>query len=839
MNDGIQGLSQAEAARRLAEEGANELPSTQRHSFLTVVREVFREPMFQLLMGAGLVYLLIGDLGEALLLLCFATVSIGITILQQSRTERALDALRDLSSPRALVLREGQLCRIAGREVVRGDLLVLSEGDRVAADARLLRAEQLQADESLLTGESVPVSKRAAVTDDGSSAAPGGDDLPWVYSGALIVRGSGLGEVTATGASSEIGRIGTLLQQVQTEPTPLSRQLRKLVRSAATLGLIISAIVVVLYGLLRDAWLEGLLSGIALAMSLLPEELPLVLTVFLALGARRIAKARVLARRSEVIEALGAATVLCTDKTGTLTQNRMQVAELRIGADVQRLGDGKLDPDGALALLRTAVRASDSQATDPMERALHEALRALKPAAEAAEPLRQYGLSPQLLAMTRIWRDPAGRCHAASKGAPEAIALLCGLEAEAREALMAEVGAMAARGLRVIAVASGEALEAPLPEDQRGLPLRLCGLVGLADPIREGVPQAVRTCREAGIRVIMITGDFPATAHAIAAAAGLDGAGSVLTGAELDGLDDSALRARLHHTSVCARVMPRHKLRIVEVLKQAGEVVAMTGDGVNDAPSLKAAHIGIAMGGRGTDVAREASSLVLLDDDFSSIVAAVRLGRRIFDNIRKAIAYILAVHVPIAGLSLFPLLLGWPMILGPVHIVFLELVIDPVCSIVFEAEETESDAMRKPPRAPERALFSGRLIAWSLAQGSCVLALVLGVFALAQGRGLSETDARAISFVALVCMIVSLILVNRAFGDSVLEALRRPNAALWRVVLATAALLALVLYVPGLRQLYGFGLLHADELLGAGLCGVILLLALEGVKHLLFRRALP
>jgi len=820
--DANTGLSSDEAAERLRRDGPNELPRDDGNALLGIVRDVLKEPMFQLLLGAGAVYLVLGDLGEALLLLGFACASIVITILQETRTERALAALRDLSSPRALVIRDGRPQRIAGRDVVVGDIVLLHEGDRVPADIRLHAAQELHVDESLLTGESVPVSKATGPADT-ATTHPGGDDLPDVFSGTLIVRGSGAGSVRATGPRSELGRIGALLAQVDPTPTSLHRETRRMVRIMASSGLAVSALIALLYGLTRGSWLEGALAGIALAMSLLPEEFPLVLTVFLALGAWRIARHRVLTRRPAAIEALGAATVLCTDKTGTLTQNRMQVVALQTG-DAQ-WNPAEFSEPAAQALLACARRASQTLPVDPMDRALD----ALQPLAPELTAVREYGITPALPAVTRVWAGADGAQQVAAKGAPEAIARLCDCDAAALARIRAEVDAMALRGLRVLAAADAD-WQGPLPDAATGFTLRWRGLIGFSDPLRPGVADAIKDCRNAGIRVVMITGDYPATARTIAAEAGID-ATRALTGAELDQLDDAALRAAAAEVSVYARVVPAQKLRIVEALKANGEVVAMTGDGVNDAPALKAAHIGVAMGGRGTDVAREAAGLVLLDDDFAALVAAVRQGRRIYDNLRKAMSYIVAVHVPIAGLSLLPLLFGWPMIMTPVHIVFLELVIDPACSIVFEAERAEDALMRQPPRDPREPLFSRRMIAWALVQGTAVLALVTLLFHTALRGAAAVDDARALAFVALVSTNFGLIFLNRSFSDSVITALRRPNSALWWMLALTIAVLGLVLVVPPVRTLFRFGILHGDDLAIALLAGLGLLVVLEWIKH--------
>jgi len=836
------GLTEADAQARLRTTGFNELPRPERRTPFRIVGEVLREPMLALLLGGGLVYLLLGDLKEAIILLAFATMSVVITVVQEARTERVLEALRDLTSPRALVIRDGERRRIAGREVVPGDLVVLAEGDRVPADAVLVECRDLQTDESLLTGESVPVRKVEIAEGEVSGARrPGGDDLPHVFSGSLVVSGAGIGEVTATGATSEIGRIGQSLSSLELEPPRLRAQTRRLVRVFALVGAGVSVAAVLLYGLLRGSWLDAVLGGIALGMSMLPEEFPVVLTVFMAMGAWRISRARVLTRRAAAIETLGSATVLCTDKTGTLTENRMSIAELRLTtgeAFAPRATAGAPLPESFHDLVEFGLLASARDPFDPMEKAFHDLagqqLKGTEHVHGADWTLVQaYGLSRELLAMSHAWQAPGGRPDfvIAAKGAPEAIGALCHLDAPALAALTGSVDAMAAEGLRVLGVARASFTGAQLPGSQHDFPFEWVGLVGLADPLRASVPAAVVECRTAGIRVLMITGDYPATARAIARQAGLD-AEDVISGQEIETLDDGALAARVRTATVFARVMPEQKLRIVNALKANGEIVAMTGDGVNDAPSLKAAHIGIAMGGRGTDVAREASSIVLLDDDFGSIVASVRLGRRIYDNLRKAMGFIFAVHVPIAGLALLPLVFDYPILFGPMHIAFLEMVIDPVCSLVFEAETEEDDVMRRRPRSPDEPLFSGTLIGWSLLQGATALVLVAGIFIVAQMRGMPEAEVRALTFVSLVLTIVGLIFVNRSFSTSMVAAFARPNAALAWVLPAVGLMLAVTLVWPFASDLFRFGPLHLPDLAVTAGAGLVLLVVLEGLKPL-------
>lgn len=836
----VAGLTAAEAADRLQRDGFNELPSSRRPGLWALTRDVLREPMIGLLVAIGTTYLLLGDPKQAALLLASVFVVIGIELYQQNKTERALEALRDLSSPRALVIRDGTQQRISGREVVRGDVIVLAEGDRVAADAMLLWALNLSADESLLTGESVPVRKIAARVET-EMGRPGGDDLPCVYAGSLVVSGRGVAVVRATAVHTEMGRIGRALQSVEPEPGGLRQETTRLVRVFAAVGIAVCVMAALAYGALLGDWLEGTLIGLTLAISMTPEEFPVVLTVFLALGAWRMSQRRVLARRVHTIETLGAATVLCVDKTGTLTQNRMTVSRLWTEGhmfDVAMMTTPL--PEVFHALLEFAVLASQRDPFDPMERAFTqfagEQLANTEHLHNDWTLVHAYPLSPDLLALSHVWQSPdATRFVIAAKGAPEAIIDLCHLDTAAAEVVAHQASAMAMEGLRVLAIARGYFDHSTLPVQQHDFDFEFLGVIGLADPIRAAVPDAVAECYAAGVRVVMLTGDYPATARNIARQVGLRPREIVVTGAELDALTDAALRKRVRDVNVFARMVPEQKLRLVQALQANGEVVAMTGDGVNDAPALKAAHIGIAMGARGTDVAREAAALVLLDDDFSSIVAAVRMGRRIYDNLKKAMAYIFAVHVPIAGMALIPLLLGWPLVLLPVHIVFLELIIDPACSIAFEAEPEERSVMRRPPRDSRRPMFSPQLIALGLAQGASVLAISLASFALAIHLGHDELMARSLSFTALIAGNLSLIFTNRSWSDVFMLSFCTRNIALWLVVLGALSTLAVVLYVPSVSTLFRFGAPHLGDVALAVVAGAASVIWFEGLK-LIWRR---
>lgn len=844
----LSGLTEEEAARRRRDEGPNELPSAARRSVWATVFEVVREPMFALLVACGLLYLILGDLQEALMLLSFVLVVMGITIFQERRTENALEALRDMSSPRALVIRGGRQSRIAGKDVVRGDLIVLAEGDRVPADGVLLWGANLSVNESLLTGESLPVKKTAVDDDDLERlqlGRPGGDDTPYLFSGTLAVNGQGVMQALAIGAATEMGRIGKALISVEPDETPLNRETARVVKRVATGGLALFALVVLVYGVTRADWVGGLLAGLALAMAMLPEEFPVVLTIFLALGAWRMSRKNVLTRRMPAIETLGAATVLCVDKTGTLTQNRMSVTDLwrvdgdRLSTREAATTAGELEGRKALTLpeefhelIEYGVLACEADPFDPMEKALidfgAERLVNTEHLHSDWQVIQRYPLSRELLAISHVWKAPATSAgdgadgaigssyyRIAAKGAPEAIADLCHLPEDARETLMDQVTQMADRGLRVLGVARARLGEGKLPELQHDFAFELIGLVGLADPVRPGVAEAVAQCHRAGIRVVMITGDYAGTATHIASQIGIGPLDNVITGPELATMSDEQLASRIGSCNIFPRMVPEQKLRLVQALKAAGEVVAMTGDGVNDAPALKAADIGIAMGGRGTDVARESSDLVVLDDDFTSIVAAVEQGRRIYDNLKKAMTYIFAVHVPIAGLSVLPILLGWPLVLMPMHIALLELIIDPACSAVFEMEQAEDDVMDRPPRDPARPLFSNKLIEVGILQGLSVLAVVTAVYfvsLIVLNRG--EAEARSFTFASLVLANLGLIWANRSFTVRRARQTRPAvNKAFVAVVIGSLAMLGAILVIPSARELFHLAPLHPTDFL--------------------------
>ena len=847
------GLSTQAAIAQLKQDGHNELPSAKSRSLLAIAWGTVQDPIFLLLLVGGVIYWFLGDLQEAIILLGFVLFLVGISLYQEGKTEHAIAALRDLSSPRALVIRDGQRQRIAGRDVVQGDLCVLAEGDRVPADAIVLSCSNLSTDESLLTGESLPVRKVAAV-EPVKITRPEGDSLPFVYSGTLVVQGQGVIRVQAIGAQTEMGKIGNALQTVKPKATPLQREMNRLVSRLFGIALALCVAIVVIYGFTTGDWLKGILAGITLAMAILPNEFPVVVTIFLALGAWRISQHHVLARRVAAVETVGAATVLCVDKTGTLTLNQMAVQQLCAYAPAAEPYDLRSQaavplPEALHELVEFCILASQRDPFDPMEKAFKQLgdryLADTEHLHNDWKLLREYPLSPDLLAMSHVWQSADGKEYEiAAKGAPEAIADLCHFAPEQQQVLAAQVSAMAAQGLRVLGVAKVALLDAPpaflpphpsidpghLPNRQHDFPFQFLGLVGLSDPVRPTVAAAIQECYTAGIRVVMITGDYPITAQAIARQIGLTQAGDIITGEELDRMSDAELNQHIQNTNIFARAVPQQKLRIVNALKDKGEVVAMTGDGVNDAPALKAAQIGIAMGQRGTDVARESAALVLLDDDFSSIVQAVKLGRRIFDNLRKAMAYLLAIHVPIAGMSLIPVLFKLPLVLLPIHVAFLHLIIDPACSIVLEAEPAEATVMQRPPRNPLEPLFGRKTVGLALLQGIGILVIVLAIFIVALARGQGELDARALTFTTLILANLGLILSEGSTSRLSFKILHSSNSALWWVLGGGLFFLVIALYVPLLRHLFSFSFLHPVDLAICFVGGAIALLWFELLK---------
>jgi P-type Ca2+ transporter type 2C len=815
------GLSSSEAATRIKQYGYNELTVSAQRSLAKILWAEATEPMVLLLLVCSGVYFSFGSLKEAIILLFSVILVIGITLFQERKTERALEALRHLSSPRASVIRDGNPIRIAARDVVPGDLLLLEDGDRIPADAKLLSSSEIHVDESLLTGESVSVSKEPS---------------SMVYASTLIVRGRGMAQVETTGKATEVGKIGRALEIVSSGHSPLRREIQDLVKILAIVAIGFCLLTVVWLGLLRGSWREGLLAGLTLAMSLLPEEFPVVLTVFFALGAYRIARQRVLTRRLPAIEALGSATVLCADKTGTLTENQMRVTHYVVNTEGITHSANPLADAAAQELAAVGALACPPESFDPVDKAAidfgtgaSEDLGRLR----KQQPIHEYPLSPERPMIAEAYEREGG-LFVALKGAPEAVAKVCRWTPAEMSRLPALLEPLVSQGLRVITVGKARLPAGQPPQNLEDIPFEFLGFLGMTDPLRAGVREAIGECHSAGIQVLMITGDYPKTASVIAHEAGLTGTG-IITGDELEAsIADEAFRRRLSTTEIFARFKPLHKLRLVQALREMGAVVAMTGDGVNDAPALKAAHIGIAMGGRGTDVAREAADLVVLDDNFVSIVGAIRMGRRIYNNLQKSLSYLLAVHVPIAGMALLPLIFGWPLFFTPVHVVFLELIIDPACSFVFEGEPEEADIMKQPPRPRESRLLNRTAVLQSLVDGLIVLTVTAVVFHIGLTREAGEMDARTMGFATLILGNLILILANRTRSQKFWKAMLTPNRAWLAVAGGALAALAVTLYVPSIRTLFKFSFLHPDDLVVCA-AGLVALVVLFYLAHLFIR----
>jgi P-type Ca2+ transporter type 2C len=765
------GLSSDEARARLAKFGPNELEATSRTGLLGRVVRILAEPMLLLLVAAGLVSIFLAEPIDAAVLLAMIAFVISITVYQEGRAEKALTALKSLSAPRALVYRDSAWVSIPGSDVVPGDLVRISEGDRVPADLIVSEASHLSVDESNLTGESIAVSKAV-------------DQL--MFAGTLAVTGTGIGQVAATGRNTVLGKISESLKSIKQDRTRLQQEIDRLVKVIAIVAVVAALSVSAILFFTRGVLADSLLAGIALAMAMIPEEFPVVLTLFFALGAWRMSKEKVLARKSSVIETLGSATVVCTDKTGTLTMNSMSVDSLLPAQDEARL-------------TRFGSLATPPESFDPVDKAF------LGIGRENPDLtlIREYPLRPELSAMTLVW-ESGDDWVVACKGSPEAVAMICGIDPAP---LMAQVEKAAAGGRRIIAVAGAVIpKQTDLPTSQLDLAMDFQGLVALRDFVRPGVPQAIQECHEAGIRVIMITGDYLGTALEIAAEIGLQ-EGSAITGAEIEELSDEELAVRAKTLTVCARVTPNQKLRLIRALKANNEVVAMTGDGVNDAPALKLADISLAMGLRGTDVAREASNLIITDDDFTSIVAGIRRGRTIYAALRKAFAYIVAVHVPLLGMAIIPVLFfDWPLILLPAMVAFIEMVVDPACTIVFQAEPAEPNIMKRKPRPVNQAMLDRHTFTIAALQGLGVLGVAALLYFSLLSLGRAEDEVRTMSFALLVLANLMLILTNRSWTLSILATLRqRRNPTVKWIVSAAVIVLVALVQIPVLRELFNLG----------------------------------
>ncbi|MEI6131949.1 MAG: cation-translocating P-type ATPase [Bacillota bacterium] len=790
------GLTEIEVKLRQAEHGKNELVAEEKNTFIKKAISIIKEPMFLLLFGVAVLYFILGEPIDGMIMIGFVTFMAGINLFQEWRTDKTLDALKELSAPTVRVVRTGEIICIDCKEIAVGDIMLIEEGEKISADCKILEMHDLGVDESTLTGESEVVWKKVQISKDELESNWRKD---MCYAGTNVTQGGAVVEVTAVGIHSEYGKIGMDILSVPQESTPLEKQTGQLIKYAALMGLLLFLLVFVIAFFtlkdklpmvdnpLLDRLIHSLLSGLTLAMAMIPEEFPVILTVFLAMGAWRLAQKKALIRRMPSVETLGAVSVLCVDKTGTLTKNQMTVQEMYVH-------EGETQE----SMLLWSSLACETEPFDPMEKAIleHAEKNGINLAKTFSNNLvHEYPFSSETKMMGHVWEN-GGVTEVAAKGSPESILPLCGL-ADAKYKQVLEVQErLAQNGYRVIAVAKSADLK-QIPENLAQNSLVLIGLIGLMDPPREAVPDAIQICSKAGIRVVMITGDNGTTAKSIASKIGILHSENVITGQELETMSDEELMLRVRDTNIFARVIPRHKMRIVKALKDIGEIVAMTGDGVNDAPALKYSDIGIAMGKRGTGVAKEAADMILLDDNFTTIVETIKDGRRIYDNIKKAIGYVFVIHIPIALIALLAPLLGLPLMLLPIHIVLLELIIDPTCSIIFERLRPERDIMLRAPRNPKAQLVSKSLLIKALLQGVSILCFSFGSYAYLLINKYPENFARAFALVVLGVASLLLVYVNRSEKRFAFSDLFKFNdKVVWYVNSGIIAILALVIYTP-------------------------------------------
>jgi len=722
----LKGLTSQQAKQLQEKFGRNELTAAKQESFFHKILKVISEPMFLLLLVAAVIYFILGEPRDGAIMLVFVVGIISIEVIQEWKTDKTLNALKDLSAPHITVLRDGAKVVINSCDLVPGDIMFIAEGVKVPADGEVLKSSTLRIDESSLTGEAEGVWKHSIDAEEEKKKEYWRND--YCYAGTLVTQGTGIIRVDKIGALTEYGKIGENVMSAPDNPTPLQVQTDKLVKFSAILAAILFVLVgVVTFMNLVDHQftsriIESILSGVTLAMAMIPEEFPVILTVFLSMGAWRLAKKNSLVRRLPSVETLGAVSVLCVDKTGTITMNKMTVHS-----------DWSLDESSERLIYITGL-GCEPDAYDPMEQAMVTYCEKMGISRERlfnGELLEDFAFTDELKMMGHVWRKK-NEIVVAAKGSPESILQLCELSVEDRDIVDKQITDMSMAGLRVIAVGSMQLeSEGEIPDSLMDCRLKFCGLIGLADPPRESVKEDIKTCVKAGVRVVMITGDNGITASSIAKQIGMPNSNKIITGDELSRMSDEELQERVKDVSVFSRVIPEHKMRIVKAFKENGEIVAMTGDGVNDAPALKYADIGIAMGKRGSEVSREAADLILLDDNFSTIVDTIKDGRRIYDNIRKAVGYVFTIHIPIALASLVAPLMGIApasLLLLPLHVVILELVIDPTCSIVLERQPAEFDIMDRKPRDSKEKLLTAKTLAKSVIQGLAIFTASFGTY---------------------------------------------------------------------------------------------------------------
>ncbi|KHD15411.1 cation-translocating P-type ATPase [Clostridium butyricum] len=793
MGYNLGGLNSEEVEKLQKKYGMNELVNQEKPNMLRKFLGVFKEPMFLLLLIAATVYFLLGAPKDGAIMLVFVGFVASITFIQEWKTEKTMNALKDLTSPKVNTLRNGKNILIKSTELVPGDVVFLSEGERIPADCIVLEPSNFSVDESILTGESEYVMKVSTTQSEKSTDYWKKDIL---YAGTLCVFGKCTAIVKFTGINTEYGKIGKAISEAKDEPTPLQKKVSILVKNIAIAGVILCISVMVASYFYSFDILNSILSGISLAMAIIPEEFPVVLTVFLSMGAYRLAKNNTLMRKISAVETLGSATVLCVDKTGTITQNKMKVKSI--------YSDGRIFNNEDLKnqeLSDLMVLSCEKDPYDPMEKAILEAANLSQ-----LETVYKYDLSKKIAFDSKTKRMANiyikdNKYYVAVKGSAETVLGLCNLDKQTMDEINIEIDKMASNGLRVLALADCTSEE--VYEDLECYELTFKGLVGLQDPPKEGVEEAIKLCKKAGIRVVMITGDYSKTAMAIGEEIGLKFTDKVIVGNEIDSLSENELCEVVKSCDVFSRVIPEQKMKIVKALKKNGEIVAMTGDGVNDAPALKSADIGIAMGQRGTEVAKEAADMILMDDNFTTIVKSVKDGRRVYDNIRKAMVYILIIHIPIAAMAMFAPLFNLPPLLLPMHIMLLELIIDPTCSIVFEGEPSEANIMENPPRPPQEPILTRSLTIKVVLQGIIMFLAAFMPFHYMIDLGISSEYARSFSLITFIVANVTLVLVNRSNTELLYHLIKEKGSKVRLIVNSMALIMVFaIVYIPILNSFF-------------------------------------
>lgn len=806
------GLSDQEVIANRKSFGLNVIGDKAKSPIWGILFEILKEPLFIILIAASTIYFILGETTEGIIMLVAIGLVSGISIFQENKSRNAVNALKKLSSPQAKVYRNSEIIAIPTEDLVVKDLILVEDGDLVPADANIIESHDFSVNESLLTGESLSVAK-----DELSES-------PVIFQGTMVDSGNCVAEITAVGKNSALGKIGTSLGDIDETKTPLQIQIKSFVRSMVILGGIAFFLVWGINYLNSHDLLNALLHGLTLAMSVLPEEIPVAFSTFMALGAYRLYKNKVISRSPYTVETLGTASVICTDKTGTLTENRMELRAL-YDFTSDSLTDFTKDKPAFNPTIDHAVWASEILPFDPMEKSIHAFYEKLAPKDErkSAKMLHEYPLGGKPPMMTHIFQKENGEKIIAVKGSVEAVMKKSNLSGGDTEKILAQTEGLTSKGYRVLAVGRADSSIEKFPKTQQEFDFEFLGLVAFYDPPKKNIEEVLKTFYKAGIKVKMITGDYAQTASAIASQIGLKSAGKVLTGDEVMALDDAGLQEKVRGTDIFARMFPEAKLKIVEALKQIGEIVAMTGDGVNDGPALKASHIGIAMGKRGSEVAKSAAALVLMDDDLGHMTEAVALGRRIYENLKKAIQYIISIHIPIILVVLLPLVLSWEftLIFTPIHVIFLELIMGPTCSIVFENEPIEPNSMNNPPRNMAQTFFSWGELSLSVVQGLMITATSLGLGYYLMVSGETNETVRTIIFSTLVLSNVFLTLVNRSFYYSILKTVRYPNKLIPLILGISLLLLVLILIVPSIQSVFGFEAVRV-ELLGMALTGSFL-----------------